>query len=34
LERRDNPEELAEIGEWIVTYDRGEAWLARIRVEV
>ena len=34
LERRDNPEELAEVGEWIVTYDIGEALLARIRAEV
>jgi flagellar biosynthesis/type III secretory pathway protein FliH len=34
LERRDNPEELAEIGEWIVTYDTGEALLARVRAEM
>ena len=32
LERRDNLEELAEIGEWIVTYDTGEALLAKVRM--
>jgi predicted transposase YdaD len=32
LERRNNPEELAEIGEWIVTYDTGEALLAKVRM--
>jgi hypothetical protein len=30
LERRDNPEDLAEIGEWIVTYDTDAALLARV----
>jgi hypothetical protein len=33
LERRDSPEELAEIGEWIVTYDTDDALLARVRQE-
>jgi flagellar biosynthesis/type III secretory pathway protein FliH len=33
LERRMTPEALAEIGEWIVTYDTGEALLARVRAE-
>jgi hypothetical protein len=32
LERYDNPEALAEVGEWIVTYDTGEALLARVRM--
>jgi hypothetical protein len=31
LEGRDNPEDLAEIGEWIVTYDTDDALLARVR---
>ena len=34
LETRENPEELAEVGEWLVTYDTGEALLARVRGEV
>jgi hypothetical protein len=34
LEMRQNPEELAEIGEWLVTYDTGAALLARVRGEV
>lgn len=33
LERRTTPEALAEIGEWIVTYETGEALLARVRAE-
>ena len=32
LERRDNLEELAEIGEWIVTYNTSEALLAKVRM--
>jgi hypothetical protein len=31
LERLDNPEQLAEIGEWIITADTGEVFLARVR---
>ena len=32
LERCDNPEALAEVGEWIVTHYTGEALLARVRM--
>jgi flagellar biosynthesis/type III secretory pathway protein FliH len=32
LEQCDNPETLAEIGEWIITYDTGEALLAQVRM--
>jgi hypothetical protein len=34
LETRHSPEELAEVGEWLVIYDTGEALLARVRGEV
>lgn len=33
LETIDNPEVLAEIGEWIVTYETGDAFLARVRAQ-
>jgi predicted transposase YdaD len=32
LESRHSAEELAEVGEWLVTYDTGEAVLARVRM--
>ena len=31
LEKRRTQEELAEVGGWIVTYDTGEAFLARVQ---